>query len=297
MSRRAEIQVGLTVLVGIGVLLWGIAFLSAWTKSSGQREWHVMFDQAGGLAEGNEVQVNGIRSGTVKDLVLQGNHVLVTLSLDKSIDLTRGSRIAVRGIGLMGDRVVAIDYRTFGGSYAPGDTILGIYEKGLPEVMAELGGATGGITAISVQLDSIAVAMAKDGGMATTVQNLRRTTEALHMMVSENRATLNSTLANFAATSQTARNLTSAREAQLRKVMDDFSASADNLNRLTMRLDSLRASIQVTASRLEHGDGTIGKLLSDDQLYTGLNKSVRDLQALINDVKAQPKQYFKFSVF
>lgn len=297
MSRRTEIKVGLTVLVGIAVLLWGIAFLSAWSKSSGQTTWHVRFAQAGGLAEGADVQVNGVRAGTIKTMKLAGDHVLADLLINKDITITSDSRVSVRAVGMMGDRVVAVDYRTTGALLSPSDTLTGIYEKGLPEVMAEMGGATGGLVAISAQLDSIAAAMARNGGMGTTIARLKSATENLSYAIEENRASLKTTLGNFAAASATAKNLTAGREAQLRATMDHFGSAAENLDRLTGRLDSLRASIQVTASKLERGDGSLGKLLNDDKLYSGLNASVKDLQALINDVKAQPKKYFKFSVF
>jgi phospholipid/cholesterol/gamma-HCH transport system substrate-binding protein len=297
MSRRTEIQVGITVLLGIAVLLWGVAFLSGWAKGGDTRIWHVKFAQAGGLAVGNDVQVNGVRAGSIKTMRLEGDHVIADLKVNRDITITSDSRVFVRPIGLMGDRVIAVDYRLSGAILSPADTLTGVYEKGMPEVMAEMGGATGGITAVSAQLDSVAVAMSRNGGMGPTVQHLRRATEDLSLAIQENRASLKSTLSNFAAASATARELTAGREAQLRATMDHFSAAAENLDRLTTRLDSLRASVQVTASRLERGEGSLGKLLNDDKLYAGLNASVRDLQALINDVKAKPKKYFKFSVF
>jgi phospholipid/cholesterol/gamma-HCH transport system substrate-binding protein len=163
--------------------------------------------------------------------------------------------------------------------------------------MADLGGATGGIVAISQQLDSIAVAMNSGGGMRQTVTSLRHTAEALNGMVAENRAALRTTLANFSATSATTKGLVVGHEAQLRATLDHFQSAAENLDRLSGRLDSLRASVQVTANKLGQGQGTLGMLVNDDKLYRQLNASVADLQKLINDVKAQPKKYFKFSVF
>lgn len=297
MSRRTEIQVGLTVLLGIGVLLWGIAWLGAWSKTGRTRIWHVVLTQAGGLAVGNDVQVNGVRAGSIKTMKLVGDHVMADLLINKDITLTSDSHVAVRAVGLMGDRVIAVDYRVTGIPLSNQDTLVGSYDKGLPEVMAELGGATGGFTAISVQLDSIAVAMGRNGGMRATVENLKRTTENLNSMVVENRSALRNTLANFSAVSRTTKNLTTEREAQLRATMDHFSSAAENLDRLTGRLDSLRASLQSTANKIDRGDGTLSKLLNDDKLYAGLNSSVKELRSLVNDVKANPKKYFKFSVF
>jgi phospholipid/cholesterol/gamma-HCH transport system substrate-binding protein len=297
MSRKTEIQVGLTVLIAIGVLLWGIAWLGRSVRSMGQQTWHVSFRNASGLAEGNEAQVNGVKNGSVGKLRLLGDHVMVDLLLSKDIRMTKRSQVVIRNVGLMGDKVIAVDYDPTGEPWSPADTLPGEVEKGLPEVMAELGGATGGITALSAQLDSIAVAMNEGGGMRTTVHNLRRTAESLNALIEDNRAALRTTLANFAATSQTTRSLLQGREAKLREALDHFEHSAENLDRLTSRLDSLRASVQNTASRLDRGEGTLGKLMSDDKLYTQLSASVTDLRRLINDVKAQPRKYFKFSVF
>ena len=297
MGRKAEVQVGITVLVGIAILLAGIAWLGTFARSMGQQIWHVTFPDAAGLAEGNEAQVNGVRNGSVRKLALAGDHVMVDLSLSKDIRLTRESRVLIRNVGLMGDKVIAVEYEPLGTPWAPRDTIPGLVEKGLPEVMAEMGGATGGVVAISMQLDSIAAAMGRGGGMARTVESFKRTAGQLELAVQENRSALRATLANFSAASSSARNLTTAREKQLGAAMDHFAAAAENLDELTGRLDSLRASVQTTATRLERGDGTLGKLMSDDKLYAELHASVRDLKALINDVKAQPRKYFRFSVF
>lgn len=297
MSRKTEIQVGVTVLLAIAVLLWGIAWLGSFARSMGQQTWHVQFPDAAGLAEGNEAQVNGVRNGAVKKLALAGDHVMVDLTLSKDIKLTKSSRVVIRNVGLMGDKVIAVIYDPIGEPWSPGDTIPGTVEKGLPEVMAELGGATGGISAISAQLDSIAVAMNANGGMRKTVASMRATAEQLNGMVAENRAALKTTLANFAVTSRTTKELVVGREAQLRSTIDHFQAAAENLDRLTGRLDSLRASIQTTANKIDQGQGTLGMLMKDDRLYRRLDASVADLQKLINDVKAQPKKYFKFSVF
>ncbi len=297
MNRKIEIQVGVTMLVAIAVLLWGIAWLSNYAKAHVQRVWHVSFAQIGGLAEGNEARVNGVRKGAVKSLRLVDDRVIVDLALSKDVQLTQDCRVAVRDVGLMGDKVIAVDYRSSGSPWSARDTIPGVYEKGLPEVMAEVGQAIGAIAAISTQLDSLAVTMNRGGGLAATVENFRRTSQELQQAVTENRAALRTTLANFSATSETARSLVVNREAQLRGALDHFASAAENLDRLSGRLDSLRSALQSTASKLERGEGTIGKLVNDDRLYADLNASVRDLKALISDVKANPRKYFKFSVF
>ena len=297
MSRKTEIQVGVTVLVAIAILLWGIAYLSTLAKAHVQRVWHVSFPQGGGLAEGNEAQVNGVRKGVVQSLRLVGDRVVVDLALSKDVELTRASQVVIRSVSMMGDKVIAVDYRGAGEPWSPRDTIPGVYEKGLPEVMADVGQASGSVTTIARQLDSLAVSMNQSGGLAATVESFRRTSRDLELAVAENRAALRSTMANFSATSTSAKELVVDHQASLQAALDHFVSAAGNLDRVSSRLDSLRASLQGSASRLERGEGTVGKLMKDERLYADLEASVHDLRALIADLKANPRKYFKFSVF
>lgn len=297
MSRKNEIQVGITVLGALAILIVGIVWLKDYSLHRDQRLWRVRFQQTGGLAASDEVQVNGMRKGAVSAMKLEGDHVIVDLSLDKEVQLTRDSRVAIRNVGLMGEKVIAIDLTTTGGVYPKGEIIPGVYELGVPEVMASMGGAVDNVNKITAQLSRIADAMGQNGDLAGAVKNFRETSENLKAAVQENRVALKQTIGDFSAVSKTARGLTTDREAQLRHTLDNFSQAAENLNHVAVRLDSLRTSLQVISSRVEHGQGTVGKLVNDDRVYKDLSASILELRLLIQDIKANPKKYLKFSMF
>ncbi len=297
MSRKTEIQVGITVLVAIAILLWGIAWLSTYAKAHVQRVWHVRFEQAGGLAEGNEAHVNGVRKGSVKALRLQGDHVIVDLALSKDIVLTHDSHVVIRSVSMMGDKVIAVDLRDTGAPWTARDTISGEYEKGLPEIMADVGKATGSIEAIAAQLEGLANAMNRRGGLTATAENFRQTSEDLRLAVAENRKAVKQSMDDLAAITAAGKGLVADHKGQLDASLDHFASAAKNLDRISGRLDSLRSSIQTLADKLNRGDGTLGRLVNDQKLYAELDASVRDLRALINDIKAQPRKYFRFTVF
>ena len=297
MSRRTEIQVGITVLVALVILLWGVTWLKEFSLNRRVKVWHVVFAQTGGLGASDEVQVNGIRKGSVQGMRLVGAQVVVDLALASDVALTRDSRVAIRNVGLMGEKVIAVDLKTSGDAYAAHDTIQGTYEKGVPEVMAELGGSIGAIATITDRLQSVADVLARNGDFATTIKNFRETSDELRKSVQENRTSLRVTLENFSAAARTAKGLTTDREAELRHTLDQFSQAAENMNRLSSRLDSLRASLQTVTSRVERGEGTLGRLVNDDKLYGDINTTVKSLKALIEDIKANPKKYLKLEIF
>lgn len=290
MSRRSEIQVGVMVLVALAILLWGVTWLKEFSIARKQRVWMVHFEQTGGLAQSDEVQVNGLRKGDVQKVDLVGDGVLVHLALASDLTLTHDCIVSVRNVGLMGEKVIFVTWKTTGVPYTARDTIPGVYEKGLPEVMASLGPAVGTVSMLTSQLQSIAIELNRHGDIAQSMKNLRVASEQMRLAVEENRTALRQTLANFQSASQTAKSLTTDREAQLRTAMDHFAASAQKLDRLSGRIDSLGASLQ-------QGRGTLGKLVKDDRVYEDTRATLAELKALIADVKANPKKYLTVKIF
>ena len=285
------------MLVALAILLWGVTWLKQVSFARKMDIWHIRFSQAGGVGKGDEVQVNGIRKGEVGDVRLQGDHVVIDLALESDVRLTDRSRVVIRDLGVMGDKVVYVSLGEGGRPYAPRDTLSGYYEKGIAEVMAELGDAVSSVTAITRDMQQVTASARGDGDLAVTVRNFRATSEELRRMVMENRTALRTTIQNFSDASSATRRLTTDREAELKRTFEDLGRAAENMNRLSARLDSLRGSLQTVSGRLERGEGTLGKLVNDDQVYTELRSSLDNLNALLADIKKNPKKYFKFSVF
>jgi phospholipid/cholesterol/gamma-HCH transport system substrate-binding protein len=296
-SRRTEIQVGATVLVALAITLWGVTWLKELSIARKVQVWHVIFPQTGGLSSSDEVQVNGLRKGSVQSVALVGDHVVVDLALASDVALTTDSRVAVRNVGLMGEKVIAVDLRATGTRIPPGDTLVGLYEKGVPEVMAELGGTMNAINSLAGTLDRLATSAEREGDLERALANFRAASEDLRAAVAENRATLRETLANFEAASRTAKALTSDREARLTQTLDSFERSAEGLERLTARLDSLGAVVQSVAAKADRGDGTLGRVVNDPKLYQDAQESIAELKALIADIRKNPKKYLHLSVF
>jgi phospholipid/cholesterol/gamma-HCH transport system substrate-binding protein len=297
LSRRTEIEVGLTVLVAVGILLWGVTWLKEFQIQRSVKVWHVVFPQTGGLGPSDEVQVNGIKKGSVQAMRLTGDGVLVDLALASDVVLTRDSRVTIRNIGLMGEKVIGVDLRSSGGAWTQQDTIPGGYEKGIPEVMGDVALTIESVTQLSSRLASIIEATDKHGNLTGTLKNMRGASAELEATVKETRASLKTTLADLSATAKTTKALTTDREGQLGKAIDSFSSAADKLDRLSSRLDSLRSVMQSVATKVDRGDGSLGKLVNDRKLYNDVTATVDSLRALVVDIKKNPRKYIKLEIF
>ena len=84
----------------------------------------------------------------------------------------------------------------------------------------------------------------------------------------------------------------------------ELARSVARIDTLTARLavtssslDAAARSLDVVLGRVERGEGTLGLLSADDQLYTNLNSVAENLNALVLDIQANPRRYIDVSVF
>lgn len=297
MKRTTEIQVGLTVIAALAVLIWGVTWLREFKVGKQVRIWQVTFPQTGGLGPSDEVQVNGIRKGSVSTIELAGNHVLVELALERDIVLTSDCRVSIRNVGLMGEKVIAVDLSDSGERYTERDTIAGIFEPGMGEFMASAGPSFDAMNRVIVSLDRLATRLDREGEVDKTIANLRQTSDELLKLTKENRAIVNETLRNARDVSKTARTLTTEREDQVRRTIDGLERSTRNFERLTARMDSVLTVAKQIADKTNHGDGTAAMLINDRKLYEDTRTTIQSLKELVEDMKKNPKKYVNLSIF
>ncbi len=78
-QRIIEIKVGLTVLIGIVVFIWILGWAKNVSISSTDVYLKIKFENSSGLQVGNEVSVNGVKAGVVKDIYVENYYVIVEI--------------------------------------------------------------------------------------------------------------------------------------------------------------------------------------------------------------------------
>jgi phospholipid/cholesterol/gamma-HCH transport system substrate-binding protein len=120
---------------------------------------------------------------------------------------------------------------------------------------------------------------------------------------------LNSTISNFKAVSESVNTLIKNNEDKLDRTLSNAELMTENLSKLSDSLvnSNLAATVkkmEATVTNLnkilgsvESGEGTIGKLLKDDEMYTNLTNASKELEELLNEMKLHPKRFVHFSLF
>lgn len=290
MRRQAlEVRVGLVVVLASVILVVGTMWFQKFQLSEKRYPVYVTFVEVGGLVSGDPVYINGVERGRVANVYLHPDNVVVALGIEEGVGLPRDSRIVLKSVGIMGERFVAITQGS-GTPAAPGDTLSGEFLAGLSEVMGAAGTIVDEIAETSRNLREVVEMLTAEGRLQVTMENVAETSEHLREFSREATPRLIRVVESFERVAAMFDSLATKHEAGLdstmvaaEKASADLAAAAEDLRQIT--------------ERLQAGEGSLGRLLSDEELINRLESAVSGLDSLIMDIKLHPGRYVTFRIF
>lgn len=336
MKRRDEVIVGATVLVALMGIVAGSIWLSESQLWQGGESHVARFRTVGGLGVGDPVVLSGVRVGRVRELRLgDGNWVDAELQIYEGTTLPPRPAIIAASASLFGEWQAGIidldaqpiddpiverdlaDAMKQGGAAWPGATL-----PDIGQLTAQAGRIATDIASVSARIttvfDSTAVVelqeSIRDFGSVSerltlfTQQqteilgdvgaNLRQGSDVL----ADAARSLSTSLARVdSATNQgqlvTILNNTQAAAEEMRHAAADFRALVGAVRENQASLVRIVEGADSVARRLRDRTGTLGLLVGDSTLYIQTTLAVTQLRQLLEDIQANPRKYFKFSVF
>ena len=295
-----EVIVGAAIILAIAIGMYGYVFLREIPVRQRGFEMTIIFDNVTGLETGDGVTVSGLKVGHVKQMHLESGHVNVRVWMDGEVPLPRDSRASVRSIGMIGEKYIDLKLGTAKESLQEGDTIVGIYISDLADAGGSLSDLMSQATSLLNKLNTaLDTAMHRNApqALAISLDNIQRLTRRLNMSFDKNTRHLDNTLANLDTLSTSMGSFWRRHETIIDTSAQNFSASAARLPKVMNQLDSVLTVTRKLLAEVENQQGTVGKVLRDDEMYRKANQTVDDLQALLNDMKKNPGKYLQFSVF
>ncbi len=108
-QKKTEIKVGITVLIGILVLLWVLGWAKNFSFESNEKRISVEFETVAGLNVGDQVSIKGIKKGYVEEVYIIDNSARVDIVLNEEVDLRDNARFSLMVLDLMGGKKIEID--------------------------------------------------------------------------------------------------------------------------------------------------------------------------------------------
>jgi phospholipid/cholesterol/gamma-HCH transport system substrate-binding protein len=295
-----EIKIGLMAIVAIALLIFGYNFLKGKNLLEDSRTFYAVYDQVEGLNASSAVTINGLQVGSVSKIdIREDAKLVVTMNIKNDYPFSDTSIAEIYGGDLIGGKSVAIvpnfESKTIAKS---GDTLKGKIEIGLLELVNDQLSPLqkkieDGVSSVDTLLNSINYIMDEKTNKSLknsilsfneTINQLNSTSKEINNLIKTNSDEFTNTMSN------------------LSEVSDKFNRISDSLskiefNKLVKDLEKSLAQVKSITSKIDQGEGSLGKLINDENMYTNLENASKQMEELLQDMKLNPKRYVHFSVF
>lgn len=309
MKIANETKVGILAVVAIAILIIGYSFLKGNDVFSSEHTFYTVYERVDGLTPSKPILVNGYQIGRVSNMELQPDGRIKTeLKVDRDYAIPINTVAQLASTDLLGGKAVVFE---LGDSpeYAQNGAVLdaGIQKNIMEQVEPIQRKAEDIAATLDSVLNSINNTINVDfqrnfnrsiNSIANSLQNLEGITGQLDGLVVSERNRIGHIMGNVESITG---NLKDNNEkishllANLNAITDQV-AKADFAETITSANQAM-ADFQSITDRINQGEGSIGLLLNDEQLYDNLNQASQNLEELIADMKARPGRYVHFSVF
>lgn len=297
---KKELKVGILVIAAIFLLVFGYNFLKGNNLFNSSRTFYAVYNNVEGLSPSAPVTINGYQVGTVTNIdFMTSGELLVTMNLNNKFSFPKQSIAKIYGGGLIGGKSMQIDLSDdFKELAKSGDTLQSDVEEGLIELVNEK---------LTPLKDNISNAVVEIDSLVKTF-NFILDSDARNDL-RESIKNLNGTLASLNSSSSEIDLILKTNKDQINSSIDKFSQTADHMSKLTDTLSQIEfnrifesaeetlLNLNEISSKLNNGDGSLSKLLNDDQLYQNVENATKEMEELMRDLKLNPKRYVHFSVF
>ena len=309
MKIRNETKVGILAAFAIALLIIGYNFLKGNSIFSSQTTLFARYSRVDGLTVSKPILINGFQIGRVAKLQLEpGGTILATLSINEKYNIPKNSTARLEGTDLLGSKAIVMELGNSKDMAEDGYVLNANVEKGLLDQVepvqkkAEL--IIGKMDSILTSVNSILNPNFQKSvdksfnSIAGTLASLENTSKNVDKLVGSEGSRIQAIFANVESiTANLNENNKKISDilTNINTVTDKFAAT--NFKQTLDNANNAIADLQSVITGVKDGKGSLGLLLNDTKMYDNLNSASKNLDALMIDLKANPKRYVHFSVF
>jgi len=312
---QREIKIGIVFIIATLVLIWGLMYLKGLELLTSSKTFYVVYDNVDGLVVSNPVTLNGLQVGQVNVLTFDKRHngkIICELYIKGDYPFPSNSIARIRSSSLLGSKEVAIVLGNSTTIAKSGDTLTAEIEASLgSEVNKQLLPLKRKAENLISSIDSVVVIVQQVLNRNTrenlvqaidhvkdALANIAHATYSLDTLMTSQKKNIAGIIGNVESISN---NLKQNNE-KITHIINNLSDVSDSLAKAhipatIMQVNIAVKSLNTTLEKINKGEGSLGLLVNDQKLYIDLENAARNLNLLIEDMKANPKKYLKISVF
>mgnify|MGYP003575112884 CR=1 FL=1 len=295
MNISKEVKVGLFAISSLVLLYFGFYYLKGIDFFSTDKKYYAVYTNIDKLTESNQIFLNGLAVGRVSNTQIQQNknRVIVELSIDSEIVLNKAS-VAVLNGELLGGRFIQLIPGKSPELLAPKDTINTDVAKGLTELIAENAQpVAANLQTTLAKLNSILDTLALSAVLVNeTLSDFRTTSRRVNSALGSARGNLDSLTSTY---DQVGRKLSTSLS-NLQPTLENFKILSDSLKMIELNGTVKKAQVAITnlnqtLEKLNKGDNSASKFLTEDSLYVNLNNLLQNLDSLATHFNENPRHF------
>lgn len=286
MKRKySELKIGIISLIALIILITAIMWGKGVKMLANTRTLTVQFDDIAGLEPGAFVLVNGMKKGKVLDFKLLQEGVFVHLAVASDVKIYSDARFVITATDLMGSKLINITPGHSGIELTPDAVYRGENGGGITRLMDSSTLLTEKVERLLDVLETTASNINTTVGdpqlremLFASVRNLDESTEKTRDLLRANAVKLSEILDNLVMTSAGLRELIVENGDEINQTVTDARALITQLNEVASELDTV-------VGWMQSDNSTIGSLLTSDRMAVKLEKTICDLDSLVNQIR------------
>jgi phospholipid/cholesterol/gamma-HCH transport system substrate-binding protein len=286
---NTEAKVGLLVLGGSIVLLW-MTFVVGKFDFGANKGYTIdaVFDSVAGLDAKAAVRMAGVKIGTVEKVELFDSRAKVIMRIFPEVQIKRGVKAGIKTMGLLGEKFVELAppessaeaaLPANAGYLKESDQIqVTSSPSDVDKLISQLSGISDDIKQITSSLRQVFGTERGTRSMEDILADLRQTTQNIrdfsHMLNSDGSELV-----------MRLNELTASLNGVVGENRDNLKMTMENIREASKSAELALASIENAANKIDRGEGTLGKLVSDDSVYNNIDSAAKGISEYASRVE------------
>ena len=300
MKLSKEIKTAVLVIASIALFIWGYSYLKGTDLLTNYKILHVQYDNVEGLAVSSPITISGMIVGKVSKISIDNTtgQVNVEMQIKSDFPIKKSSVAEIYAPSPIGGKQIAILPSKDGANAVTGDTLISSSKLGLTDEVARqivplkdkitklLDNANVMLENVNQVLDAKTKENLKNSlaNLNETIAQFKEASTKVNSLLADNKSKINGTMTN------------------MEKATANFSKVSDSLAKVNIgptvkNLQKTLENVDKMMADMQSGKGTMGKLMKDESLYNNFNKTSKELELLLQDLRLNPTRYVNVSLF
>jgi phospholipid/cholesterol/gamma-HCH transport system substrate-binding protein len=333
MTISKEARIGILATLAIFAAIWGYKFLKSESIIDRALTVNVDFDDVEQLTKSSPVFFRGVQIGSVKDFVFQANNGMkptIVLKISQNPGIPKDAIVALFNNGALAGKAIELRFDkpcVEGNCAESGDVLKGISVGMLesmlgrpdaidPYMMKLTKGMRGVYDTLKYDISQPDNEVGKSlRDIQATLASLRASTAVLNKVMAASAGSLSTSMQDMAAITSNLKNnndkitsmFISANEvankantvdfSKINKATEGVGQNLDELKKTLAETQSTLKGLTTTFQKVSNGEGTMGQFVTNDSVYHNLNQTLLHTNALMQDLRLNPKRYINLNPF